>query len=96
VNVGDAVRVGPNVRRLRNQVGFVVIVSEGAGPLIEPCPRDTPNHERDSLPRHPEYGVILTTTRPPWRQGKGREREVQYDSDAVHWFAPHELIARAG
>jgi hypothetical protein len=41
-----------------------------------------------------EYGVILTTTHPQWRKEPGREHELNYDSDAVLWFAPHELVAR--
>lgn len=44
----------------------------------------------------PEYGVILTTTRPVWRKEPGREHELQYDSDQVLWFAPHELVNRQG
>lgn len=39
-----------------------------------------------------EYGVVLTTTRPPWRQdGSGT---LSYDSDMVSWFRPHELRLR--
>lgn len=94
MNVGDPVRVAPTVRRFKNQVGFVVIVNATGGPLVEAVPHDTSNQLRDSLPRHPEYGVVLTTTRPPWRQDKARSHELQYDSDAVKWFAPHELLAR--
>lgn len=41
-----------------------------------------------------EYGVIETTQRPQWRREEGREHELCYDSDAVLWFAPHELVAR--
>lgn len=44
----------------------------------------------------PEYGVILTTTRPVWRKEPGREHELQYDSDQVLWFAPWELVPRHG
>jgi hypothetical protein len=43
---------------------------------------------------HVEYGVILTVTRPPWRNG--RKGELSYDSDMVSWFAPHELVGREG
>jgi hypothetical protein len=43
----------------------------------------------------PEYGVILTTTRPPWRKEPDRTHEVAYDSDQLAWFAPHELNHRA-
>ena len=38
------------------------------------------------------YGVVLTVTRPPWRKDSGREHELSYDSDAILWFRPHELV----
>lgn len=41
-----------------------------------------------------EYGVVLTTTRPPWRSD--RPGELSYDSEMVSWFQPHELRARHG
>lgn len=40
----------------------------------------------------PEYGVILTTTRPSWRPDA--PGQLSYDSDAVLWFAPSEIRAR--
>jgi hypothetical protein len=43
----------------------------------------------------PEYGVILTTTRPQYRKEPGRTHEVLYDSDQIAWFAPHELNHRS-
>jgi hypothetical protein len=42
----------------------------------------------------PEYGVILTTTRPQWRKNEGHENELSYDSEAIRWFTPYELAPR--
>lgn len=39
-----------------------------------------------------EYGVVLTIHRPAWRKEPDRGHELSYDSDAVLWFAPHELV----
>jgi len=41
-----------------------------------------------------EYGVILSTTRPPWRKDPGSEGQLSYDSAAVLWFREYELIPR--
>jgi hypothetical protein len=90
--VGDPVRVAPDVKRHGGQAGFVVMVNEGAGPLLEPVPDRTPLEARDTLPRHPEYGVVLTVHRPPWRQDM--PGQLNYDSDAVRWFTPAELTSR--
>lgn len=91
--VGDPVRVAKGVHRLAGQAGFVVMVDPIAGPLIEPAPEGATLNERDALPRHPEYGVVLTVHRPKWR--RNRPGELVYDSDAVNWFRPSELIARS-
>ena len=40
----------------------------------------------------PEYGVVLTIHRPPWRKEHDREHELSYDSEALLWFAPYELV----
>lgn len=85
--VGDAVRVAQGVRRHGTAPGFVVMVNETGGPLLDPT--DGPDG-----PRHPEYGVILGTHRPTWRHDM--PGQLQYDSDAVRWFAPHELVRRTG
>jgi hypothetical protein len=90
--VGDAVRVAPDVKRHGGQIGFVVMVDPIAGPLTEPAPHFLPLEERDALPRQPEYGVVLTGHRPPWRTDM--PGQLMYDSDAVRWFAPHELVPR--
>jgi hypothetical protein len=42
----------------------------------------------------PEYGIVLTTTRPQWRKDEGHSNELLYDSDSVLWFAGHELAPR--
>lgn len=91
-SVGDAVRVAQGVARHAGAPGFVVMVDPIAGPLVDPAPDAMPLGDRDSLPRRPEYGVILTTHRPPWRaDGSG---QLNYDSDAVRWFTPAELTRR--
>lgn len=90
--VGDAVRVAPTVKRVGGQAGYVVIVDPTAGPLVTPVAPHVPLGERDSLPRHPEYGVVLTDRRPPPRQDM--PGQLNYDSGAVNWFAPHELVPR--
>lgn len=81
--VGDAVRVH------RNEKAFP---SKGTWPRYREQPGFVVmvNSSEDTEP--PEYGVVLTIHRPPWRQG--RKAELIYDSDAVKWFAGHELIAR--
>lgn len=89
LSVGDHVRVQRDEAlypakgtwaRYRGKSGYVCIVAEGAGP--------GPEGEAE-----PEYGVVLTVHRPRWRQEKGRGHELQYDSEALKWFAPHELVA---
>lgn len=87
-SVGDAVRINrdetlfPSKGTWKNfagKAGFVVMVSDGAGPF------DTN-----------EFGVVVTTTRPPWRKDAGHTNEVNYDSEAVRWFLEHELTSRNG
>lgn len=90
--VGQAVRVAQGVKRHSGVPGFVVMVNETGGPLVEPAPATMPLGDRDSLPREPEYGVVLTTHRPPWRPDA--PGQLSYDSDAVRWFRPDELTAR--
>lgn len=90
--VGDPVRVAPAVKRHAGQPGFVVMVDPIAGPLVEPVPDRTPLEVRDANPRHPEYGVVLTVHRPPWRQDM--PGQLMYDSEAVRWFTPAELVPR--
>ena len=90
--VGDSIRVAPGVKRHEGLIGFVVMVDPTAGPLVTPVNDRTPLEVRDALPRQPEYGVVLTGHRPPWRTDM--PGQVMYDSDAVRWFAPHELVAR--
>ena len=90
--VGDPVRVARGVRVFGDRPGFVVMVNETGGPLVEPADPVMPLGERDTLPRHPEYGVVLTIHRPPWR--KDAPGQLNYDSDMVMWFAPHELVTR--
>lgn len=101
--VGDAIRISrdENIYAAkgtwsvhRSKPGFVVIVNEGGGRLVDPEPAGLTQEEKDALPRHHEYGVILTTTHPQWRKEPGRQHELSYDSDAVLWFQPWELVAR--
>jgi hypothetical protein len=42
----------------------------------------------------PEFGVILTTTRPQWRKDPAHASELVYDSDQLLWFAEYELTLR--
>ena len=86
-----AFQVGQAVRVQRDERLFP---SKGTWPRYRSQPGFVVmiNSSEDTEP--PEYGVVLTTTRPPWRREKNRQGEVQYDSDAVKWFAGHELVAR--
>jgi len=91
-SVGDAVRVAQDVKRHGHAPGFVVMVDDTAGPLVDPAPATMPLGDR--LPRHPEYGVVLGIHRPTWRQDM--PGQLQYDSDAVRWFTADELVRRSG
>lgn len=90
--VGDKVRIGSKVKNHGGKPGFIVVVNEDGGPAIDPIPAGTSNADRDRVPRHPEYGIILTTRQPPWR--KDKPGQLSYDSDLVKWFAPWEVEAR--
>ena len=79
--VGDAVRPSASLKSGRFRDRPGFVVTVNEG--------GGPNGE-------PEYGVILTVTRPAWRKEPGRQHEVAYDSDQVVWFAPRELTARDG
>lgn len=92
-SVGDPVRVEMSVKRYGGKPGFVVTVNADGGPLLEPVTDAIPLGDRDDLPRHPEYGVVLTIHRPQWR--KDSPGSLSYDGDALKWFAPHELEARS-
>lgn len=85
--VGDHVRIERDEVRYhsrgtwpthRGQTGYVVTINVGGGPVIDGVQQD-------------EFGVVLTTHRPPWRKEEGREHELAYDSDAVKWFRDYEM-----
>jgi hypothetical protein len=84
-NVGDAIRVSRDEQRYapkgtwhRHSSKPGFVVMVNSSDEVDP----------------PEYGVVLTTTRPPWRKDPGHQNELQYDSDQVLWFAPWELVLR--
>jgi hypothetical protein len=87
LSVGDHVRVQRD-EALRPSKGTWPTVRGKTGYVCIVSDGAGPNGE-------PEYGVVLTVTRPAWRQEKGRRHELQYDSEAIKWFAPHELVAIA-
>lgn len=64
--------------RHRGQTGFICVINKGGGAFI--------NDEWTD-----EFGVVLTTTRPRWRQDEGHEGELSYDSDAIKWFRDFEM-----
>lgn len=82
-----AFAVGDAVRTQRDETLFP---SRGTWPRYRNRPGFVVqlNHEAG------EYGVVLTVTRPPWRNG--RVGELSYDSDMVSWFREDELVGREG
>lgn len=89
--VGDAVRV---------ERDETLYPSRGTWPLYRGRPGFVVMVNREGGPNgEPEYGVILTTTRPPWRRdANGKLRygtgTLSYSSDLVSWFRAHELRHR--
>jgi hypothetical protein len=82
--VGDAVRV---------ERDETLYPSRGTWPRYRNRPGFVVMVNREGGPSgEPEYGVILTTTRPPWRQDA--PGQLSYDSGLVNWFRPHELRHR--